>query len=205
MHMISISEETFARLQRHAVPLVDTIETVIHRALDALELEASGGGTGETRSGARSFSPSSPPNLSFTSVKSATIDGRRSIPADTYWNAILINVVRGAARRGLTADEISALLLANHVIGVRDDTGFKFVEEAGVSVQGCDANGAWRATHHLAEAAGIGVSVAFSWQHNPKAAYPGASGVFSLNNNELTGDEAVSFDLQGTEDNAPGV
>jgi hypothetical protein len=204
MHVISISDETFARLQRHAVPLVDTIETVIHRALDALEVGPSEG-NGEVPPEARSFSPSSPPNLSFTSVKSAIIDGRRSIPADTYWNAILINVVREAARRGLTADEISALLLANHVVGVRDDTGFKFVEEAGVSVQGSDANGAWRATYHLAEATGIGVTVAFAWQTNPKAAHPGASGILSLRGGGLKGDNAAPLDSPGDEYVSPGA
>lgn len=37
MPMVTISYELFKRLQRHAVPLVDTVEEVIERALDALD------------------------------------------------------------------------------------------------------------------------------------------------------------------------
>ena len=37
MRKVDITERTFERLQRHAVPLVDTADTVINRAFDALE------------------------------------------------------------------------------------------------------------------------------------------------------------------------
>ena len=37
MPEIMIEQSTFERLQRHATPLVDNTDTIINRALDALE------------------------------------------------------------------------------------------------------------------------------------------------------------------------
>jgi hypothetical protein len=37
MPQVQISDELFKRAQRHAVPLIDTVEDVFNRALDALE------------------------------------------------------------------------------------------------------------------------------------------------------------------------
>jgi hypothetical protein len=177
VQMVSISQETFSRLQSHAVPLVDSIESVINKALDALESVAT---DTATPSSVRAFNPDAPPSLSFTTVRSVVFEGVRHIPSETYWNSILTAAIREAAKRGMNAQQISALLIVNNVAGKKEDGGYKYVAEAGISVQGQDANAAWKAAYHLATALNLSIEVSFAWQHNPKAAYPGQSGTFSV-------------------------
>ncbi len=172
---VTLSSETFARLQKHAVPLIDTIDSVINRALDALESDEVPQG-GFVAAGAMLLDPAAPPSLSFTTVKSVVLAGRRHPPAETYWNSVLEGVIKEAARKGKTPAEIHDLLIVNSVVGVKEDGGYKVVPEAGVSVQGQDSNAAWRAAFHIADSLGIPVEVTFVWQDSPKAAHPGGMG-----------------------------
>ena len=177
MPEIMLSVETFTRLQGHAEPLVDTIDTVINRALDALESRKTKSGD-EVRGEVPLFDPAAPPSLSFTTVKSVVVAGRRHPPAETYWNSILEAVVKEAAKLGKTPAEINDLLIVNSIVGVKEDGGYKVVAEAGVSIQGQDSNGAWRAAFHIADKLNIPIVVSFVWQDTTKAAHPGAAGRF---------------------------
>lgn len=178
MLTISISKETFARVQAHAVPLVDTFETVLNRALDALEANSDGAKYAEPT--IRAFNPGSPPSLSFTTVRSVVIEGKRCMPNEAYWNTILINMIKLAASRGLSPEKINDLIIVNSVVGKKDDGGYKYVPEAGVSVQGQDANSAWKAAFYVASEIKASVNVTFSWQDTPKAAHPGVYGTLSV-------------------------
>lgn len=177
MQVVQISQETFARLQAHAVPLVDTIETVINRALDALDGSKDGAFKPAKLGG---FDPSAPPNLSFTTVRSVIVAGKKLPPKETYWNSVLLACVRVAAKNGFSPKQISELIVVNHVIGVKEGSGYKYLKEAGVSIQGQDANVAWKAAYHIAKQVNISVEVSFVWQNNPKAAFPGQTGKLSI-------------------------
>lgn len=180
MPQIMISQENFSRLQASAVPLVDTIDTVVARALDALER----GTLHESNAPSeRVFDAASPPDLSFTTVRWASVDGAVLAGAETYWNLILMAVIRAAVAHGAISTQISKRLLANHIDEMKEDGGYKFVPEAGLSVQGQDANNAWKSAAYLADGFGISIEVAFVWQNNPKAALPGQAGRLVVNSN----------------------
>jgi len=68
------------------------------------------------------------------------------------------------------------LLTVNFVHGKRESGGYKYIPDAGISVQGQDANAAWRQTYRLASSFGISVEVEFAWQDNEKAAMPNTAG-----------------------------
>lgn len=179
MLSVEISEETFARLQRNATPLVDTIETVINRSLDALE------GTSQQprrNDSASSYNPASPPSLSFTTVRSVLIDNDLLPPEETFWNGALLYLVRKAGNLGLQPKQISEITLVRNTIGKNLNNGFKYIKEAGISVQGQDANTAWRGIFHLATELKSNVEVAFFWQNNPKAAFPGQKAQLTILN-----------------------
>jgi hypothetical protein len=173
MPQLMISDPIFSRLQKHAVPLVDTIETVIARALDALEAAGSKSGAS---SGNPTYKAASPPDLSFTTLKYAAVESKVLPASETFWNLVLLATIRAAAKRGATTTQIADKLLANHVIGLKDDGGYKHLPDLGLSVQGQDANAAWKATSNLAIAFGIPVEVKFTWQNNSKAAHPNEAG-----------------------------
>ncbi len=181
-HAINIPDELFAKLQAHAVPLIDTPLSVIERAITALEA-----GDEEVRKvgarGARTFNPAAPPNLSHTTVRKAVLGGKTMPPASTYWNPIMYATIEEAGKRGVNADDLMELITVNRVAGEKTDHGYKFIEAAGISVQGQDANAAWRQTYRIASSIGVDLQVEFIWQDNEKAAMPNTLGSLYVEGN----------------------
>ena len=177
---VFLSPETISRLKTHAEPLVDTFDSVVSRALDALEkgskLEQPRGKFDE---GIPLSNPAAPPNLSYTTVHSIIFDGKVFAPNETYWNILLLAVIREAGKECSTK-ELKELVLGNCVIGKREENGYKFIKELNLSVQGRDANNAWRATYHVLKKIRRPVEVVFSWQNNPKAEAPGSYSSFDV-------------------------
>jgi hypothetical protein len=166
----------FARLQAHGVAFIDTPETVIARALDALEA----GREMPSNSGPRDFNPAAPPNLAFTTPKRITLRDVTFKKGDTYWNTLMFACVKEAAKEGLSPDQIGRLMVVPHVVGKKADNGYVFIQEAGVSVQGQASNGAWKQAHHIAANLKLPVTVEFTWQNNEKAAMPNVTGTFEV-------------------------
>lgn len=174
---VTLSIETISRLKSHAEPLVDTYDTVINRALDALDAVSGYDGVDV---GIRSYNPAIPPNLAYTTVKSVIFNGKRFPAAESYWNLVLLAAVREAAKK-LPTKAVKDLIIVNSVLGKKEDNGYKFLEDVGVSVQGQDANGAWKGIYHIVKELKIPIEVTFIWQDNPKAASPGGLGMFLVN------------------------
>jgi hypothetical protein len=170
---VPLEPTTIDRLKSHAEPLVDTFDTVVNRAIDALEA-LKGKSIGHNNL-ARSINPASPPSLSFTTVHSVHLNAKRLPPAESYWNQLLLAAIR-EARKKLPKEAVKDLVICNSVLGRKEDNGYRYLDDVGISIQGQDANGAWRATHHILKALKIPVEVEFSWQDNPKAASPGTRG-----------------------------
>jgi len=190
---IEITDEIFARLQKHAIPLVDTSLTVISRALDALEAgdedpvvpTGTGTGTGTataktTATGTQSFNPAAAPNLSHTTPRRAQVDGHALSKGETYWNPIMFAVITAAAKKGTSAEDLLDLLTIPSVKGKKEGSGYRYLPGAGISVQGQDANNAWKQTYRVASSIGIHVQVVFVWQDTPKAAMPNITGSFFI-------------------------
>lgn len=182
MPHITIADATLARLQKHAVPLLDTFDTVINRVFDAYEAQ-NGNATVATPPEplvtARTFDASSPPDLTYTKVLSAKLDGS-PLAKGVNWNGLLKQGVRLAARRAKSADELRQFVIVNFAPGKREGDGYEYLADADLSVQGQDANNAWRGVFHLAQHLGISVEVVFLWRHKPKAAFPGETGRLSV-------------------------
>lgn len=178
-HNHVFSDALFARLQSHAVPLVDTIDSVVERALDALEaaasepLEASG-------TTVHSLNPAAPPNLAHTTPKAMFLDGKRLAKSETYWNTLMHEVIRTASKKGLSVQYILDLMVVPGALGEKTNNGYKYLPDVGISVQGQDANGAWKQAYHIAETLNIPVKVEFSWQNKKAAAMPNATAVLQV-------------------------
>jgi hypothetical protein len=177
-HNVTLADETIARLKAHAEPLVDTFDSVVNRAVDALEM-LNGGGAALAGNPMRTINPAAPPNLSYTTVHSIVLNGKRFPLGETYWNHLLLAAVR-EAKKTLSKEQVKELVICNNVLGKKEDNGYKYLEDVGISVQGQDANGAWKAIYHILHAIKVPVEVEFSWQDNPKAAAPGQKGHLSL-------------------------
>jgi hypothetical protein len=178
MPQVQIADETLARLQKLAIPLVDTVDTVINRIVDAYENDRAkdtGAKPAELAYKGRAFDAANPPDLTHTKVLSARLDGT-ALAKSANWNGLLKQAIRLAKQRSKSIDELKRLVIVNHVIGQKDDEGYEFLADAGLSVQGQDAKAAWRGTAHIAQQLGITVEVIFLWRHKNKAAFPGETG-----------------------------
>jgi hypothetical protein len=178
MPSITISDQVFARLQNHATPFVDTPETVIVKALDALDstpngqpdpvvLDAKGRPLPE-------FEALYPPNLTFTKVVSASLNGQAIKPAN--WNRLLDAVITYAAQKTGDFNKLRKIVAINIVSGEKTDEGYHFLPDVALSVQGQDANGAWRTVMFIAQNLKASVEVSFIWRNKEGAENPGKTG-----------------------------
>lgn len=171
---IVIEQSTFERLQRHAKPLVDTSDTVVNRALDALEHREGSTACGEGAGTAeRSIDPRRLPNLTHTRVLDASLDGE-SI-ANPNWNKLLNRALVLAKKRLGTRGKLMKLCPARIVRGRKEDEGYgyRYLAEIDVSVQGLNANGACEALVATVQGLEIALEVGFRWRPMEGAAYPG--------------------------------
>lgn len=178
---IELSPMTFTRLQQLAVPFVDTPETVIIRLLDQHEsAKETQTASAQDDSGIRNFNPDAAPDLTHTKVLMATLGTKKLERGQDNWNGLLNEAVRIAKRKTETLADLKKLVLVNFVEGEKTDEGYRFLQDIGISVQGQDANGAWRAVNHILRQLNLQALVHFVWREKEGAAYPGMTGRFML-------------------------
>ena len=182
---VELSPNTFTRLQTHAVPLVDTIETVINRMIDFYEKKGDassaspdgGGGDGQH---VRVFNPHTPPDLTHAKILGVSFCGKQLGRSQDNWNGLLNVAVREAKTKAPSMPEFKKLMVVNYMEGIKQDEGYRPLSDLGISVQGQDANGAWRAASHIAQQLGCALSVKFAWREKEGAAFPGVTGQMTI-------------------------
>jgi len=180
MPNINISTSLYNKLKGIAEPFTDTPESVMERCVDfyvSSHGAASPTDGGADNQSAMAFPWDGAPDLTFTRPISIDLGGTKFERKDLYWNTLMYEVVRIAARKFDTAEKLRLAILVNFVDGEGPpEKGYRFIPEAGLSVQGQDANAAWRAAIHLIKAANMTVDVTFRWENKEGAAYPGRTG-----------------------------
>lgn len=183
MPTVELTAPTFTRLQAHAVPLVDTIETVINRLLDDYERKAGVpvlGESDDTAPPVQAFNPDLPPSLTHTKLLAVELDGKPLPPGEMNWNGLLNATIRRAKEAAQSSAQLKQLITANFVEGKQIKDGYRFLSDIGLSVQGQDANGAWKASRHVCQQLKLPLKVTFIWRDKEDAAFPGKTGQFSL-------------------------
>ena len=180
---IDLSPNTFGRLQAHAVPLVDTLESLINRLIDSYEKngkdQAAPPGIVDGKV-VRSFNPGAPPDLTHTKILGAVLDNQPLGRGQDNWNGLLNEAVRLAKARAKSPAELKSLVTVNFVEGQKTGEGYRHMPDLGISLQGQDANGAWRAACHIAQQLKCQLSVTFAWREKDGAAFPGTTGQFVI-------------------------
>ena len=180
--MIEISDMLFRRLQCFAEPFVDTPESIISRALDALESIdhcAPEKTTIAKSSDIKIFnSMQRLPSLSHTRIHSA-IFGYSHISGN--WATLLENALIVSAGLLGSVEDLMQIAKANLVKGRGNkEKGFEYIAELGCSFQRSDANTTLRYIAHLAGELDLPFIVEFEWRDDPKAAYPGCQGKIEI-------------------------
>jgi hypothetical protein len=179
---LEVSSATIARLQKHAKPFVDTVDSVINRILDQYENDLGQRSDDESDISAigsiTDFNSESPPDLTHTKVLSVDFDKKGFPRSETTWNALLNDAVCLARRNTKSDDQLKRLILVNFVKGKKENEGYRYLADADLSVQGQDANAAWKAAYHIARQLQTPFEVIFTWRTKDGAAHPGVTGRF---------------------------
>lgn len=156
----------------------ETIDRIVRDAMDELGIERDDEPedvTVTTRTGAMEFG--SAPGLTFTKPMVASVKGK-SIQ-NPKWRSILLAMVAQVKAKGFEGEHLVRELGIPAKATRYEDEGFTYHADLGISIQGQSAADAWKEVDRLAKKWSIPVKVEFVWRQNPKAQYPGRSGVLS--------------------------
>lgn len=165
--VIHLSEQTYERLQKIATPFVDTPAVVVERLLDLYERQK----TPEASLPIQNKETENMPDLTHTKIIKGQSDGRSA----KKWNALLQESIRAAINKGATREELASLSL-NIDLQPRSDSGYRYLSELGISLQGASASVAWNFACRLAGHYSFPLYVKFEWRMKSVAAHPGKIG-----------------------------
>ena len=181
MPKIEIPGDLYQRLEKHAKGFTTPAE-VVARAMDALEAEESGGRARPVLDGRgnelASFEALYPPSLTHTKVVAASFDGKTVKPNN--WKRLLETAIVAAYKKLGDFEKVRKLAAVNMVQGKKENEGYHFLPGVNFSVQGQDANAAWRGTVFIAQNLHVPVEVSFLWRNKEGAEHPGKPGTMRL-------------------------
>lgn len=186
MPVIRINDATFADLKSISTWFgtktpSDTIDRIVREAMDQLGIERddeAGEAILMTSGGAMQFD--SAPSLAFTKPLSASVNGKAI--QNPRWSTILLTVIAQVKTKVGESDKLLRELHVPAKAKKHENEGFKYHPELGISIQGQSASDAWKEVDRLAKKWGIPVQVEFGWRQNPKAQYPGRTGLLRAGN-----------------------
>lgn len=180
MVQIEVSGANYRRLSEFAAGFNATPDSALSAVFAELDRRGAQGVSGASNEDVTTFENEAPPNLAFTNVRRVRFLGESLPHAMNYWNKVMERVIIQAAKQGWSAQEIIDASTAPMMHGEEKANGFHYLHEASLSVQGQDANGAWRQIHSLCKACGFSLEIDFQWQDKPKAALPGQRGRLAM-------------------------
>jgi hypothetical protein len=154
----------------------ETIDRLVREAMDQLGMERDEepDTVAETTSdGAMEFDVA--PGLAFTKPLAASVNGKAL--HGPRWSALLLTMIGQLKGKGLDGEKLVRELGVPAKAERYEEEGFKYHPDLGISVQGQSAADAWKEVDRIAKKWRIPVTVEFWWRQNPKAQYPGKTGV----------------------------
>lgn len=180
MPSVDIPDDLYRRLEKNARGF-DTPAAVIARAVDALEkdtdvddapvLDASGRELPE-------FEAFVPPDLTHTKVVAASFNGKTIDRPN--WKQIAETAIIHAFKTIGDFSKVQKIAAANMMQGRKTSEGYHYVSEIDISVQGQDANNAWRTVSFIARNLKVPAEVSFLWRNTDGAENPGKPGTMRI-------------------------
>jgi hypothetical protein len=181
MPVVRVNDATFAGLSTLKTWFgtktpSETIDRVVREAMEQLGLERDDEPeeiVTATKDGAMQFDTA--PGLTFTKPLAASINGKPL--RSPRWSAILLTMIAQVKAKGLDGEKLVRELAVPAKAQQYEEEGFKYHPDLGISVQGQSASDCWKEVDRLAKKWRIPVMVEIWWRQNPKAQYPGKTGV----------------------------
>lgn len=181
MPVVRINDATFADLSTLRTWFAtktpaETIDRLVREAMEQLGMERDDEPENEastTSDGAMHFDTA--PGLAFTKPMAAFVNDKPIFAL--RWSAVLLAMIAQVKAKGFEGEKLVRELAIPARVEQYERQGFKYNPDLGISVQGQSASDCWKEVDRLAKKWRIPVVVEFSWRQNPKAQYPGKSGV----------------------------
>jgi hypothetical protein len=181
MPVVRINDATFADLKSIATWFgtktpSETIDRIVREAMEQLGMERDDEPEElptSTSNGAMQFDTA--PGLAFTKPLAASINDKSL--HSPRWSAILLTIIAQVKAKGFEGDKLVRELAVPAKAEQYEEEGFKYHPDLGISVQGQSASDCWKEVERLAKKWLIPVTVEFWWRQNPKAQYPGKTGM----------------------------
>jgi hypothetical protein len=100
--------------------------------------------------------------------------------SEANWNGLLNAAVRKAKALSKAKGELKPLIIIPYTEGEKTDEDYRFLADVGISIQGQDANAAWKAGRHISRKLGLPLNVTFVWREKEGAAFPGITGRLAI-------------------------
>lgn len=180
MQNIEISDDNFQRLQKVAIPLVDTLNSVITKLLDSYEKNNSNHNNNIKKIGDNyeKFESDKIPPLLHTKLMSARFNDL--VPEKTNWDSLVRLALKQVFDKYKNVGEFYRLSGANVVDGQKNDEGYKFVSSHKFSYQGVSAEDAAKIVVRCAKALGCKAFFEFEWRNKDAAYRPGKRGAVEI-------------------------
>lgn len=185
MPVVRINDATFSDLKTISTWLgtktpSETIDRIVKDAMESLDLAREDEADATPVANGSVITFETTPGLSFTKPISAKIN-EKSQP-NPRWSTLLLNMIEQVKAKGFEGERLVCELGVPAKAIRFDEEGFTFYPSLGISVQGQSAADAWKEIDRLAKKWRIPVAVEFMWRQNPKAQYPGKTGVLRSGN-----------------------
>ena len=159
----------------------ETIDRIVQEAMEQLGIERDSEAEAAptiTNDGPMHFDTT--PGLTFTKPLKASINGKGL--HSPRWSSILLTMIAQVKGKGCEGEKLVRELAIPAKAEEYEEEGFSFHPELGISVQGQSAADCWKEVDRLAKKWRIPVTVEFWWRQNPKAQYPGKTGLLRSGN-----------------------
>jgi hypothetical protein len=181
MPVVRISDPTFIDLKSIATwygtkTPSQTIDRIVQDAMEQLGMERDNEPETAiltTSDGAMEFD--SAPGLTFTKPLSASVNGKSL--RNPRWRGILLAMIAQVREKGFDGSKLVRELHIPAKAEKYEEEGFMYHPDLGISVQGQSASDAWKEIDRIAKKYRVPVTVEFWWRQNPKAQFPGRTGL----------------------------
>ena len=188
MIKIQINEATHKRLKSHAEPLEDSYDTVINRALDALEPRKAPIDKKKIDRNIIILDPNHFPNLTHTKILSATVNGNQMSRPHLNWSWIRNELIRIAMQQ--YHEDINWLRSKSStdiIEGYTQYDKYEYIQDLDISVAWTNTKKTSQALVNIALALSVPVKLTLKWRTNKKgAAYPGEIAILKVSKGKVT-------------------
>jgi len=176
---IQISDATFRKMKKAAVPLEDNADSLLNRVLDFYFKHGDSGSnsTSPDSDGILTLDPHAPEDLRHTKIRWGRFGERRV--SGRNWSQLVETAHELVTAQSSSFEEVRRITPFNVKESKYEQRGYHYFPSSGLSVQYKSAPDVWDGCLKIAEHLGVQIEIEFEWLDKEGASHPGEKGKLS--------------------------